>query len=154
MKLPGPKSLAIARREYLLRVKNKWFIATTLGFPLLIIAFSIVPGLLMGTDAGTAPLEIGLVDRVGIESERLAELLVREESSSATVQRADVPEDLDRDELRRRVSGSGFDAFLLIEPEAGSTSGDGDDEIGSASERVTLLSTRSVGQLQRAELRQ
>lgn len=154
MNLPGPKSLAIARREYLPRVKNKWFIATTLGFPLLIIAFSVVPGLLIGTDAGTDSLEIGLVDRVGIESERLTELLVREEGSDATVQEADVPEDLDRDELRLRVSESGFDAFLLIETETESTPGEGEGEIGTASERLTLLSTRSVGQLQQAELRQ
>lgn len=153
MKLPGPKSLAIARREYLLRVKNKWFIATTLGFPLLMIAFSVLPGLLMGTDAGTTPLEIGLVDRVGMGAARLNELLVRDERGSATVRDADVDEDVDRDELRLRLRDSSFEAYLLVEPPepVGDSAG---AEGEAASERITLLSTRSVGQLQQADLRQ
>lgn len=153
MKLPGPKSLAIARREYLLRVKNKWFIATTLGFPLLMIAFSILPGLLMGTDAGTEPLEIGLVDRVGVRAERLNQLLLKEEGASATVQEAGVGDDADHDELRMRLPDSGFDAYLVLEsPGPAADTAGGEEEIPS--ERITLLSTRSVGQLQQSDLRQ
>ena len=35
--------IAVIRREYLQRVRNKWFILTTVGFPFLMIALMAIP---------------------------------------------------------------------------------------------------------------
>lgn len=57
---------AVIRREYLQRVRNKWFLVTTFGVPLLFLGMSLLPGLLMATGGGESePMSIGVVDRSG-----------------------------------------------------------------------------------------
>lgn len=59
---------AVIRREYLQRVTNKWFLVTTFGVPLVLFAFSLLPGWLAASGGGGGgPLRIGVVDRTGAD---------------------------------------------------------------------------------------
>ena len=59
---------AVIRREYLQRVTNKWFLVTTFGVPLVLLAFSLLPGWLAASGGGGGgPLRVGVVDRTGAD---------------------------------------------------------------------------------------
>ena len=55
---------AVIRREYLQRVRSRWFFFATLGVPLLIVAATAVP-LWLTTRSETAGRTIVLIDRSG-----------------------------------------------------------------------------------------
>ncbi len=59
--------LAIARREYLARVKSKWFLISTIGAPLLVVGFGGFTAY-MGS-RGSQDERIAVVDRTGIIAE-------------------------------------------------------------------------------------
>lgn len=104
---------AILRREYLLRVKNKWFLITTFGFPLLIIGVAFLPGLLM-MDGEGEPVRIGIVDRVGIGDVGLPALLL-DQDSSFLARPAPVPPGSRRDELAGSLRASEFEAYVVLD---------------------------------------
>jgi ABC-2 type transport system permease protein len=62
---------AVIRREYLQRVRSKWFIASTLGAPLFMSALIFVPAYL-ARRGEEAERSLALVDRTGVLYERLA----------------------------------------------------------------------------------
>lgn len=66
--------LKIAKWEYIERIKSRWFIFSTLLFPLLIILISILPALLISK---TAPefKRYGIIDQSGIIYEKFNKLL-------------------------------------------------------------------------------
>ena len=69
----------ILRREYLERVRNKWFLLATLLVPALLIGLTFLPILLAGQDGGRR-LTVAVVDRSGGElAERLRGVLARDE---------------------------------------------------------------------------
>ena len=68
------KLFAIIRREYLARVRSKWFIITTILAPILVIGAVTLPVILVSSQ-GDRALEISVVDETG---EVTAELLATE----------------------------------------------------------------------------
>lgn len=81
---------AVIRREYLQRVRSKWFVISTIGGPLFMIGLMVIPALTAGR-AEKAGRNIAVVDRTGALFERLAPRLeeggyqVREEPWSEDV---------------------------------------------------------------------
>ena len=61
---------AVIRREYLQRVRSRWFLFSTFLFPVLIIAMSVVPGL-SAQRSEMARRNIAVVDETGAFYERL-----------------------------------------------------------------------------------
>ena len=58
------KFLAVVKREYVQRVRAKMFVLMTIGVPLLMSFFGIVPTLIFGIRAG-GPVRIAVVDQTG-----------------------------------------------------------------------------------------
>jgi len=72
---------AVIRREYLQRVRSRWFIAATIGGPLLMAAMTLLPAML-ASRGETAERTIAVVDGTNVLYERVAPLL---ESSGWTL---------------------------------------------------------------------
>lgn len=130
---------AILRREYLLRVKNKWFLITTFGFPLLFLGMAFLPALLM-TGGGGETLRLGIVDRAGLEGTPLPELLARQDAT-LVAEPAAVDTGASRDRLMEALRTSEATAFLVLGP--GVLEG----------EPATLLSRTSIGEGQQRAIR-
>jgi ABC-2 type transport system permease protein len=62
---------AVIRREYLQRVRSKWFLISTIGGPLFMIGIMVIPAL-MATRSERAGRNIAVVDRTGVLYERVA----------------------------------------------------------------------------------
>jgi ABC-2 type transport system permease protein len=111
------KVMAIVRREYLQRVRSKWFLLATFGIPLLMVGLGAMSGFLI-TRGGeeTLTFSTGVVDRSGEVSQLVvAELLRDSLLASEAVGVAAFPDD----SLPGRLVASDFDVFLVIPPELG-----------------------------------
>jgi len=81
---------AVIRREYLQRVRSKWFLISTIGGPLFMIGLMVIPAL-TASRSERAERNLALVDRTGVLSDRVAPRLeeagytVREEAWSDDV---------------------------------------------------------------------
>ena len=163
-----PRVAAVVRREFILRVKSKWFLLSTLGLPVLIVGLGVLSAFLAvrsATDAGEERRVIGVADPAGLIGDLLVEELLAD--SLDAVRAADM-EELAIDEARTRLSDSSYDLLMMIPRSEGRRSaempgatpdadeGEGDDE------RTTLLARASVpsviegsvrGALQRASVR-
>lgn len=163
-----PRVAAVVRREFVLRVKSKWFLLSTLGLPVLIVGLGVLSAFLAvrgATDAGEERRLIGVADPAGLIGDLLIEEFLAD--SLDAVRAADM-EAVSVDEARTRLSGSSYDLLLMIPRSDGRRSaempgatpdadeGEGDDE------RTTLLARASVpsviegsvrGALQRASVR-
>lgn len=163
-----PRVAAVVRREFVLRVKSKWFLLSTLGLPVLIVGLGVLSAFLAvrgATDAGEERRLIGVADPAGLIGDLLIEEFLAD--SLDAVRAADM-EAVSVDEARTRLAGSSYDLLLMIPRSAGRRSaempgatpdadgGEGDDE------RTTLLARASVpsviegsvrGALQRASVR-
>lgn len=127
---------AVIRREYLQRVRSKWFVVSTIGGPLFMIGLMVIPALTAGR-AEKAGRNIAVVDRTGALYERLAPRLeeggyqVREEPWSEDV--------LPR--LTQEVSEERLGGFLLL------------DEETLASGSAAFYATKAPSSLQRLTVR-
>ena len=130
---------AILRREYLLRVKNKWFLITTFGLPLLFLAMAFLPALLMTTGGGDA-VRLGVVDRVGVQGTPLPELLARQDSNLVAEPVA-VDSAASRAELLTALRTSDYTGFLVLEQRV------------LDGESARLLARRSIGESQQRAIR-
>lgn len=145
-----PRVAAVVRREFILRVKSKWFLLSTLGLPVLIVGLGVLSAFLAvrgATDAGEERRLIGVADPAGLIGDLLIEEFLAD--SLDAVRAADM-EALSVDEARTRLAGSSYDLLLMIPRSEGRRSaempgatpdadeGDGDDE------RTTLLARSSV----------
>lgn len=134
---------ALVRREYVQRVKNKWFLITTLGLPLLIVGLSFLSGYLVTAGVGDAPVSVGVVDRVGLADVDLPTLVARADSSVAVEL---LPSGAPGDGLAARLRTSSHDALLLV------------DETVLAGEDVRLITRTGISERRlralREELRQ
>lgn len=139
MSLGWRRIWTILRREYLLRVKNKWFLITTFGLPLLFLAMAFLPALVLTTGGGEA-LRLGVVDRTGAEGIDFPRLLARQDSN-IVAESLDLG-DASREEILEALRLSGNAAFLLLEPDV--------LEGGPAE----LLARRSVGEGRQRAIRE
>src|ERR1041384_688504 len=65
------KFFAVVKREYLQRVRTKFFVVATVLGPLLTVGFTVVPALMIGLKTG-GPTRIAIVDQTGNMFERVA----------------------------------------------------------------------------------
>jgi ABC-2 type transport system permease protein len=124
--MPTSKTLLIARREYLSRVKTAGFWISTIALPLLMAAWMILPSLIMAKTRGG--LRLAVVDTTGTVAPRL-EARVEELAGKPGERRVDLDLEVvapatdraaQRAELDRRVLGDGedsLDAWLWISGE-------------------------------------
>src|SRR5262252_8864990 len=73
------KLFAVIKREYIQRVRTKFFVIATILGPLMMAAFTVVPALLIGIRAG-GPTRLAIVDQTGTMYSRVARELTRDES--------------------------------------------------------------------------
>ena len=107
-----PSVLAVAYREFIQRVKTKWFILGTIGMPVIMVgvAFLIVFAMRDVEDSERGK-SIGVVDTDGT----IADLLVEElNNGSVTASRARNMERLPAAEVRERFLSTPFDYLLIL----------------------------------------
>lgn len=170
-----PRVAAVIRREFILRVKSKWFLLSTLGLPVLIVGLVVLSAFLAvrgATDTGEERRVIGVADPSGLIGDLLVEELLAD--SLDAVRAADM-EEFSVDEARTRLSEASYDLLLMIPRSAGRRSAEMPGETPEAEEteeetgeetgedgQTTLLARASVpsvvegsvrGALQRASVR-
>src|SRR5438876_8391500 len=69
------KFLAVVKREYIKRVRTKFFVVATILGPVMMAAFTVVPALMFTIKAG-GPTRLAIVDQTGKLYERVAKNLV------------------------------------------------------------------------------
>ncbi|MGH7541739.1 MAG: ABC transporter permease [Gemmatimonadota bacterium] len=122
------KVRAILRREYLQRVRSKWFLLSTLGLPLLFVGFAVLSGFLAtGGGAEVSTLAVGVVDRSGALGDLVVEELLRDSVLAATLPELD---DADDTGVRQALLGSTHDLYLVLPAAlaAGAVGGDASEE--------------------------
>src|ERR1043165_1611209 len=65
------KFFAVVKREYVQRVRTKFFVIATVLGPLLTVGFTVVPALMIGLKTG-GPTRIAIIDQTGNMYERVA----------------------------------------------------------------------------------
>ncbi len=106
----GPDVWAVVRREYLQRVRSRWFVVATLGAPLVMGALFLIPPLLASRE-GVAERTIAVVDGTGVLYGRIAPELeaggwrVREQRWHAEVMT----------ELRERAQSGEIAGFVMLD---------------------------------------
>jgi ABC-2 type transport system permease protein len=102
---------AVIRREYLQRVRSKWFIVATVGGPVLMIGLMVVPAY-FAAKGEQSDRNIAIVDATDVLYERLAPVLeeggysVRQEPWSSDVV----------EELRAEIEDGNLGGFILLDP--------------------------------------
>jgi len=78
------KFLAVVKREYIQRVRTKFFVVATILGPVLMAGFAIVPALMFGIRSG-GPTRLVIIDQTGRMYERVAKELVTGQESKTNV---------------------------------------------------------------------
>ena len=73
------KLFAVIKREYIQRVRTKFFVVATILGPVLMAAFTVVPALMFGIRAG-GPTRIAIVDQTGKMYARVAQELANDQT--------------------------------------------------------------------------
>lgn len=119
----------VAKREYLVRIRSKGFWISTIAMPVLMAAWTILPGLVMLTTK--ANQQLAVVDRTGQVAEALTTRLDKlsgelAEQVSFDLEHVDdeayASDEALRDELDRRVLEDGLAAWIWIGEDALETS--------------------------------
>lgn len=77
------KFFAVIKREYIQRVRTKFFVIATILGPVMMAAFTIVPALMFGIKAG-GPTRLAVVDQTGKMYERVARELMSDRNARPT----------------------------------------------------------------------
>ena len=101
---------AVIRREYLQRVRSKWFLISTIGGPLFMIGLMLIPAL-MASRSERAERNIAVVDRTGVLYDRVAPRL---EEGGYKVRREEWSEDV-VPRLSQEVSEEKLGGVLLLD---------------------------------------
>jgi len=75
------KLLAVVKREYVQRVRSKFFVVATILGPVMLAAFAILPPLMSGIKGG-GPTRLAIADQTGKMYERVARELTRDKKSN------------------------------------------------------------------------
>lgn len=100
---------AVARREYLQRVRSKWFVFGTVAGPLFMLALFLVPAF-MANRSQEVRQTLVVVDETGVLYDRLAPRL---ESAGYTLERRDAVDEA----LRQRVLDDEVGGYLVLDDE-------------------------------------
>src|SRR5260370_20496150 len=68
------KFFAVVKREYIQRVRTKFFVIATILGPVMMAAFTVVPAIMFGMNAG-GPMRLAIVDQTGKMYGRVAKEL-------------------------------------------------------------------------------
>jgi ABC-2 type transport system permease protein len=99
---------AVIRREYLQRVRSRWFLFATLGVPLLITAVTLIPMWMSSRNEATAR-SVVVIDRSGDLGDAVATGLA---ASGYSVERAAEDEE---QEARARVAAGEVGSLLVLD---------------------------------------
>ena len=77
------KLFAVIKREYIQRVRTKFFVVATIVGPLLMVGFTVVPALMFGIKSG-GPTRLAIVDQTGKMYARVAQELVNDRTKVET----------------------------------------------------------------------
>jgi len=77
------KLFAVIKREYIQRVRTKFFLVATILGPLLMVGFTVVPALMFGIKSG-GPTRLAIVDQTGKMYARVAQELVSDRTQIQT----------------------------------------------------------------------
>ncbi|HEY0255654.1 MAG TPA: ABC transporter permease, partial [Kofleriaceae bacterium] len=108
------EALVIAKREFLERVRTKWFVAMTILGPVLMIALIVVPVLL--ASRGTEGAKIDIVDETGVLGEKLVTAF-KTKSGQGWVGTVVAPTTTDK-ELRDHIAKKQIAGFLRMPKDA------------------------------------
>ncbi len=100
--------IAVVRREYLQRVRNKWFILSTIGFPLFMIAVMAIP-IIMEARSEAREGVIAIVDQTGV----LYDDVVSDLGESFEVERVPYTGEVIQS-LEGRIAAGEIAGFLLL----------------------------------------
>lgn len=101
--------LTVLRREYLQRVRSRWFILSTLGLPIFMVAVVAIP-MWLEIREESRERTVAVVDETGILHERVAGRL----GDAFVLERVD-PAGADRAELDRRVATGELAGYLVLD---------------------------------------
>ncbi len=101
------KFLAVVKREYIQRVRTKFFVVATVLGPLLMAGFTVVPAMMLGMKSG-GPTRLAVVDQTGKMYERVAkELATGRKTSDDDDQETPAPPPAGNSNPKERVDQSG-----------------------------------------------
>lgn len=104
---------AVIRREFVERVRSRWFVLATVGAPVVLIGLIVLP-VLMASSSSETRRRIVVVDRTGVLYDRLAAHL---EDGGLEVEAFDGGE-AELAELRRRAREKRIGGYLLLDDDA------------------------------------
>lgn len=132
---------AIIKREYLQRVRSRWFVVATLGGPLVFIGVLVLPILAAGGSGGsTGPRDMALVDRTGSLGAVVAPGL---EGAGYRVTPAEAADDGELASLTQRVHEGELYGILILD-EATLTTGSARLIVESSPSSIRRLTLRQI----------
>jgi ABC-2 type transport system permease protein len=150
------KVRAIIRREYLQRVRSKWFLLSTLGLPLLFIGLGVLSGVLLSESRSDFESHsVGVVDQSGRLGEFIVEELLGDSLLASAVPGLGTAEN---DRVREDFLESDFDLFLVVPAGLLDSRAEEQDETADAgqndSSELELLARDNVGSATQRSIRQ
>lgn len=109
------KVRAIIRREYLQRVRSKWFLFSTLFVPVLLLASTLLPAFLIDADDG-GDRPIALISSGGADLDNRIIAAARHDSLRL-VRLPGAADGMDKEMVATMSRDSGFRGYLLIPPD-------------------------------------
>ena len=108
----------IAKREFLERVKSKWFVVMTVLWPVLMLGMMVVPALLGGQ--GTKGSKVQVVDHSGVIGEQMVLKLNAPPVFGGLLEwdATTVPASTTEDELRERLRTHKISGYMIIPEDA------------------------------------
>jgi len=106
-------TFVIARREFVERVRSKWFVVMTLLWPVLMVGMIVVPALLGGQ--GTDGAKVVVVDHT---EEKLGETLAFQLGITLKWKVTQAPVDSDEVALRSKIRSNEINGFVIIPKDA------------------------------------
>jgi ABC-2 type transport system permease protein len=111
------KFFAVVKREYVQRVRTKFFVVATILGPIIMAGFAVVPALMFGINSG-GPTRLAVVDQTGKVYERVAQELTtdRRAGKQTPSPKPEEPPGLNTDPRQRaKESGSMTEATFAVE---------------------------------------
>jgi len=102
----------IAKREFMERVRTKWFLVMTLLWPVLMVGMLVVPALIGGQS--TAGAKVVIVDQTG----ELAKPMALNLATYLKWDTSEAPPDTDVKALRARIKSNQINGYVLIPKDA------------------------------------
>ena len=127
----------IAKREFMERVRSKWFVVMTVLWPFFMIGMLVIPALIGGQ--GTAGAKVRIIDKSGEVGDLMATQLAMPPPLGLGWQTEKVAPDIDEKLLRAKIRTNEINGYVVIPQDVldgGSVTYNGDN---ASNQTVTLL---------------